>query len=133
MKVREIVKVLEEDGWFLARTRGSHQQYKHPTKKGLVTIAGNRNDDLAPGTLNSILKQGGVEEMKKFLVVFEETATGFSAYSPDLEGCVATGGTREEVERNMREAIEFHLQGMREEGLPVPEPHTFSAYVETHL
>jgi predicted RNase H-like HicB family nuclease len=69
--------------------------------------------------------------MKKYLVVFEETATGFSAYSPDLEGCVATGRTREEVERNMREAIEFHVQGLRLEGLPVPEPHTFSAYVET--
>ncbi len=68
--------------------------------------------------------------MKKYLVVFEETGTGFSAYSPDLEGCVATGSTRDEVERNMREAIEFHLQGMRQEGLPVPEPHTFSAYVE---
>ena len=68
--------------------------------------------------------------MKKYLVVFEETATGFSAYSPDLEGCVSTGHTREEVERNMREAIEFHLQGLRLEGLPVPEPHTFSAYVE---
>ena len=69
--------------------------------------------------------------MKKYLVVFEETATGFSAYSPDLEGCISTGHTREEVERNMREAIEFHLQGLRLEGLPVPEPHTFSAYVET--
>ena len=69
--------------------------------------------------------------MKKYLVVFEETATGFSAYSPDLEGCVSTGHTREEVERNMRDAIEFHLAGLRQEGLPVPEPHTFSSYVET--
>jgi predicted RNase H-like HicB family nuclease len=68
--------------------------------------------------------------MKKYLVVFEETSTGYSAYSPDLEGCVSTGRTREEVERNMREAIEFHLEGMRLEGLPVPEPRSFSAYVE---
>jgi len=54
--------MLEEDGWFLARTRGSHRQYKHPTKKALVTVPGNRNDDLAPGTFNSILKQA---ELKK--------------------------------------------------------------------
>ena len=61
VKVREVVRLLEDDGWSLARTRGSHHQYKHPTKKGLVTIPGNRNDDLAPGTLNSILKQAGLK------------------------------------------------------------------------
>lgn len=68
--------------------------------------------------------------MKKYLVVIETTQSGFSAYSPDLPGCVSTGQTREEVEQNMREAIAFHLDGLREEGLTVPEPHTFSAYVE---
>jgi predicted RNase H-like HicB family nuclease len=68
--------------------------------------------------------------MKKFLMVIEETSTGYSAYSPDLLGCISTGGTREEVERNMREAIEFHLEGMRLEGMEVPDPHTYSAYIE---
>ncbi|HLG16849.1 MAG TPA: type II toxin-antitoxin system HicB family antitoxin [Blastocatellia bacterium] len=68
--------------------------------------------------------------MKRYLVVIEETSTGYSAYSPDLDGCVSTGRTREEVERSMREAIEFHLEGMRLEGEIVPEPHTYSAYVE---
>jgi predicted RNase H-like HicB family nuclease len=68
--------------------------------------------------------------MKKYLIIIEETATGFSAYSPDLQGCVSTGLTREEVEGNMREAIAFHLEGLREEGQAVPEPHTYSAYVE---
>jgi predicted RNA binding protein YcfA (HicA-like mRNA interferase family) len=62
MKVRELVRVLEDDGWFLVRTKGSHHQFKHPTKKWLVTVPGNRNDELAPGTLNSILKQA---ELKK--------------------------------------------------------------------
>jgi predicted RNA binding protein YcfA (HicA-like mRNA interferase family) len=61
MKVRDVIKLLEEDGWYLARTRGSHRQYKHPTKKGTVTVAGKPNDDLGPGTLNSILKQGGLK------------------------------------------------------------------------
>jgi predicted RNase H-like HicB family nuclease len=68
--------------------------------------------------------------MKKYLVVIEQTATGYSAYSPDLEGCVATGKTREEVEREMHEAIQFHLEGMVRNGDPVPEPHTYSRYVE---
>lgn len=68
--------------------------------------------------------------MRKYLIVIEPTETGYSAYSPDLDGCVSTGRTREEVERNMREAIEFHLQGLRLEGLEAPAPHTYSAYIE---
>jgi predicted RNA binding protein YcfA (HicA-like mRNA interferase family) len=57
MKVRDIIKMIEEDGWYLVTIRGSHCQYKHPTKSGRVTIAGNLNHDVAQGTLNSILKQ----------------------------------------------------------------------------
>ena len=57
VKVREVIKLIEADGWYLDRTRGSHCQFKHTTKRGLVTVAGKPNDDLAPGTLNSILKQ----------------------------------------------------------------------------
>jgi len=68
--------------------------------------------------------------MKKFLIVIEETGTGYSAYSPDLDGCAATGKTREEVEREMQEAIAFHLEGMARSGVPIPEPHTYSTYVE---
>jgi predicted RNA binding protein YcfA (HicA-like mRNA interferase family) len=61
MKIREIVKIIEHDGWFMVRIKGSHRQFKHTVKKGLVTIAGHPNDDLARGTLNSILKQAGLE------------------------------------------------------------------------
>lgn len=68
--------------------------------------------------------------MKKYLIVVEETGTGYSAYSPDLDGCVATGRTREEVETEMREAIAFHLEGLKRHGEPLPQPHTYSAYVE---
>jgi len=59
MKVRDIVKMLEEDGWYRVKAKGGHRQYKHPTKPGRVTIAGKSGDDLAPGTLNSIFKQAG--------------------------------------------------------------------------
>lgn len=68
--------------------------------------------------------------MSRFLIVIEKTGTGYSAYSPDLTGCVSTGATRTEVESNMKEAIEFHLEGMREEGYPIPEPTAKSAYLE---
>jgi predicted RNA binding protein YcfA (HicA-like mRNA interferase family) len=61
MKVRDVVRLLEGDDWYLVRTRGSHHQYKHPTKPGLVTVPGRGGDDLAPGTLNSILKQAGLK------------------------------------------------------------------------
>ncbi len=61
MKVRDAIKLIESDGWYLARTRGSHRQFKHPQKSGLVTIAGNTNVDLPRGTLNSILKQAGLK------------------------------------------------------------------------
>jgi predicted RNA binding protein YcfA (HicA-like mRNA interferase family) len=57
VKVREVIKRLEEDGWFLVATRGSHRQFKHLVKSGRVTVAGKPSDDLAPGTLKSILNQ----------------------------------------------------------------------------
>jgi predicted RNA binding protein YcfA (HicA-like mRNA interferase family) len=57
MKVKEIIRLIETDGWVLKRTRGSHRQYQHPKKTGLVTVPGKPSDDLAPGTKNSILKQ----------------------------------------------------------------------------
>ena len=61
MKVRDVPRLLTDDGWALVRTRGSHQQYKHPTKPGLVTVAGQPGDDLAPGTLNSIFRRAGLK------------------------------------------------------------------------
>lgn len=64
MKIRDIIKLIEKDGWCLVATKGSHRQYKHPQKAGRVTIAGHPNDDLAPGTLNSILKQAKLKEEK---------------------------------------------------------------------
>lgn len=66
----------------------------------------------------------------RYLVVIEKSRTGFSAYSPDLPGCVATGRTRKIAERNMREAIEFHLEGLREEGTRRPRPQSSSTYVD---
>jgi len=64
MKVRDIIALIEADGWYLVDTKGSHRQYKHPQKLGRVTIAGHPSHDLAPGTLNSILKQAQIKQPK---------------------------------------------------------------------
>jgi predicted RNA binding protein YcfA (HicA-like mRNA interferase family) len=62
MKVSEVLRMLNEDGWLPVATRGSHRQFKHVTKVGRVTVPGKPSDDLAPGTLNSILKQAGLKK-----------------------------------------------------------------------
>jgi predicted RNase H-like HicB family nuclease len=67
--------------------------------------------------------------MRRFLVVIEPTDTGFSAYSPDIPGCVATGATREETEQKMHEAIPFHVDGLREDRLSIPESRSFAEYM----
>ncbi len=68
--------------------------------------------------------------MSRYLIVIENTATGFSAYSPDLPGCAATGETRDLVESEMRDAIEFHIEGLRRAGEPVPDPRSHAAYCD---
>jgi predicted RNase H-like HicB family nuclease len=67
--------------------------------------------------------------MKKFLIIFEKSKNGYGAYSPDLPGCVAVGETREEVEEKMYEAINFHLEGMEEDGLPIPKSESSAEYL----
>lgn len=62
MKIREVIRMIEQDGWVLVATKGSHRQYKHPNKPGRVTIAGHPSEDISPGTLMSIQKQAGIEE-----------------------------------------------------------------------
>ncbi|MBK6780908.1 MAG: type II toxin-antitoxin system HicB family antitoxin [Gemmatimonadetes bacterium] len=66
----------------------------------------------------------------KVLIVVERTSTGFSAFSPDIAGCMATGATREEVERSIKEAVEYHLEALRAEGQAVPAPQSYATFVE---
>ena len=69
----------------------------------------------------------------KYVVVFEQAPNNYSAYVPDLPGCIATGATREEVEKRIREAIAFHLAGLREENEPIPDPSSWTGLVEAPL
>ncbi len=68
--------------------------------------------------------------MKRYAIVIEKAASNYAAYVPDLPGCIATGATVQEIERLLREAIELHVEGMREDGLTVPEPSSQVEYVE---
>ena len=126
MKVRDALTMLKADGWYLVVTDGSHRQFKHRKKVGRVTVAGKPNDDLPPTSRS--------EEMKKericYAIVIEKADNNYAAYVPDLPGCVATGQTRQETEHQIRQAIELHLRGMREDGLPIPEPVSRVEYVE---
>ncbi len=70
--------------------------------------------------------------MKRYAIVIEKAESNYAAYVPDLPGCIATGATVEETERLLREAIELHVEGMREDGLPVPEPSSQVEYVEVN-
>jgi predicted RNA binding protein YcfA (HicA-like mRNA interferase family)/predicted RNase H-like HicB family nuclease len=131
MKVAEVLRLLQNDGWNLVATRGSHRQFKHASKPGRVTVPGKPSDDLAPGTLNSILKQASLKwGCMRYAIVIEKAEGNYSAYVPDLPGCVATGATVAEVESEIREAIVFHLDGLREDGMPVPPSASQVDYVE---
>ena len=73
MKVREIIKMIEAEGWFMVRMKGSHRQFKHTVRRGLVTIAGNLNNELAKGTLNSVLRQSGLKYGSKKNVAISDS------------------------------------------------------------
>ena len=68
--------------------------------------------------------------MQRYLIAIERTPNNFSAFSPDLPGCVATGATEEEVQTRMREAIRMHLDGMKEDGLEIPQPSSSAQYID---
>jgi predicted RNA binding protein YcfA (HicA-like mRNA interferase family)/predicted RNase H-like HicB family nuclease len=106
VKVRDVIKRIEVDGWFLDPTRGSHRQYKHSQKPGIVTIAGKPGADHAEEYPKARQDSNG-----RYLIILEETSTGFSAYSPDLPESVANDATRQEVEHEIHDAIEFHIEG----------------------
>lgn len=127
LKVREIIKMVESDGWSLARTRGSHRQYVHPTKRGVVTIAGNPSADLPRGTERSIPEADGTvmggATMSGYAIVVEQAEDGgYGAWSPEVPGCVALGATVDETVAEMRVAIKLHLELLAERGEPLPLP-----------
>ena len=133
MKVHEVLTLLESDGWYLARTSGSHRQYKHPIKPGRVIHPRKAQQRSPPGTPAEHPQASRTQrtvipvDEHSYLVVIERGAGNYGAWAPDLPGCVAVGDTPDECEKNMREAIAFHIDGLREDGLPVPGPSVVAA------
>jgi predicted RNase H-like HicB family nuclease/predicted RNA binding protein YcfA (HicA-like mRNA interferase family) len=135
MKVGELIRLLEEDGWRLVRTRGSHRQYKNANKPDAVTVAGKPSLVCAARHVERDTEAGRPEEgrerrMMRYMVVVERGETSWGAHVPDLPGCVAVGETRAEVLELIREAIEFHIAGLRQDGQPVPAPSSEGEIVE---
>jgi predicted RNase H-like HicB family nuclease/predicted RNA binding protein YcfA (HicA-like mRNA interferase family) len=130
-KIREVIRLLEKHGWVEMRSRGSHRHFKHPNQASVITVPGNDGKEFAPDNLNATLEKGRAEmSARRYPVVIEPTGTGYSAYSPDVSGCVAVGDTDEETRRNFQDAVAAHFQAMREVGEPIPEPRTSVHYVE---
>jgi len=123
VKVRDVIRLVEQDGWYFVGQRGSHRQYRHRSKPGKVTVAGKPSDEMAAGEHlpPGWHRQRGGEPVTMWSVVYERTSTGWSAYVPALPGLGVAGETRAEVEQLIREGIPFHLEGLVEEGLPVPD------------
>ena len=131
MKVREVIQLLERHGWKEMRSKGSHRHFKHPDQRWVITVPGNEGKELAPGTLNAILKKAGLKmTAKRYALVIERTSTGYSAYSPDVPGCAAVGDTEEETRASFRDALAGHFEAMRDVGEPIPEPSCSVDYVE---
>ena len=134
MKVRDVLKLLKADGWVVVTTAGSHRQMKHSTKPGRVTVSGHPSDDISSSNPKEHLDASGTDEIEfgtmRYAMIIEPGERNYSAYLPDLPGCVATGKTIEELRQRMSEAIELHLRGLREDGLPIPKPTTLADYVD---
>ena len=108
-----LLRQLHDDGWRLKNQEGSHRQLVHPTKTGKVTVNGHPSDER---------NETGKDEMTKYAVIYEPTTTGYSAFAPDLPGCIATGRTLEQTRKRTHDAIDAHLKTMREDGDPIPSP-----------
>ena len=127
LKVREIIRLLQQNGWVEMRSKGSYRHSNIPNTSSSSPSPA-RTGRSSPRHAQRYT-QIGRAKMKRYPVVIEPTSTGFSAYSPDVPGCVAVGDTEDETRLNFRDALAEHFQAMREIGAPIPEPHTSVDYV----
>ena len=130
-KVGDAIRMVEKDGWHLARARGSHRHFKQAHKRGVVTIAGKASKDIAPGTWASIPKQAQLDTGGSQWLHGDHRENGqrLLGVPAGPSGCVAAAGTREETEALIQQAATSHLDMLRSNGEPVPEPLTTSRTV----
>ena len=135
MKVREVIKFLvENNGWYLVRICGSHRQFKLRQNKSRVTINCRMDKDLPEGALYYSLKhcfdsQDAVGK-DHYEIIIEQSPNCYSAYCPDLPGCVAVGDTIEETKELMMDSVRIHLEGLRQDGVIFSDPGETSAFFE---
>jgi predicted RNA binding protein YcfA (HicA-like mRNA interferase family)/predicted RNase H-like HicB family nuclease len=120
-KVRDILQLLGESGWISLRSKGTYRQFAHPTREGVVTVRyHSSSEELHPKTMSSILRQAGNRrhgsgQMKRKVisipVVVLKTKTGYNAFSPSVDGCATTAKTVDAALRQIKETLEFHLEG----------------------
>lgn len=135
-KIRDIIRTIPGNGWELAAIKGSHRAERYPAKPGKVTIAGKLSTDVPSGTQSGIAQTSRTQEGEttmKYSVFIEKGPTSYGAYAPDLPGCGAAEATRDEVTQLIREAVDFHLEGLRRDGDPVPLPQTTAIEVDVPL
>ena len=135
MKVREVIKFLvENNGWYLVRISGSHRQFKLRSKRSRLTINCKMDKELPEGALFYSLKHcfdhEEVTQKDHYEITIEQSHNCFSAYCPDLPGCVAVGDTLEETKELMLDSLRLHLEGLRQDGVLVAEPVNTSAFFE---
>lgn len=112
MEARQLLKTLKDEGWYLGESVGPSRQYVHKDQPHLITVCVRYTDELGPETLASVRAPGDPAAGSGEGVVLEETPSGFSAYAPDVPGCVATGGSEAEVRDRLEEAITLHRAGL---------------------
>lgn len=113
MEARHLLKRLKDDDWYLGDTEGPCRQYVHPEIEGVITVCVRFTDELGPETEARAATPAGADAEGEPAVVVETTRTGASAYSPDLPGCVATGGDASEATERMTEALALHRRRLR--------------------
>lgn len=135
MRVREMIKFLVENkGWYLVRVCGCHRQFKLRSKKSRLTINCRMDMEIAEGALyhsiNQCFDAKEIISKDQYEVTIEESSNCYSAYCSDLPGCVVVGDTVEETKELMIGAVKLHLEGLKQEGLLVPDPGNAATYFE---
>jgi predicted RNase H-like HicB family nuclease len=135
MKVRDVIKLIEQDGWFFSPYGGKSLALPAFKQTRHSHSAGPSRERYAGRHQKQRIEAGEVEmsEALRYAVVFERSEDGYGAYVPDLPGCVTVGDTLAEIEANIREAIAGHIAVMKEYGDSVPQPSSLAAYVEVPI
>lgn len=132
-----MLRLIYADGWELVVVRGSHRQFKHPSKQGRLTVPGKALRRLAsqdpskhPASSRAETMSTTVDTSRYLILIEGGPPSNYSAWSPDLPGCVATGATATECERHMHEAISLHLEGIASDGGQIPTGSGPGVYIE---